>query len=158
MSGGPAVSGVRRGAAAVLTTAAVAAGCVGSGVEPEVGDTLVAVAVNGEPLPATVVNWPDFHLELLADTIRFEVADAGTRYSQRRVERFTGFIGVPEIRETGTDGSVRFEGRSVTLEPFCDGPFCVDIVLMQVGGTYRARWGPVDGAEVVVEYRPVVGD
>jgi hypothetical protein len=132
------------------------AGCTGSTVEPVVSDTLVAVSVDGHPLPATVVNFPDFHLELLADTIRFGSEPLGRQYAHRRVERFTGFIGVPETRETGTEGSVRFEGRTVTLEPFCDGPFCVDIVLMQAGDGYRATWAPADGVEVIVEYRPVL--
>jgi len=125
--------------------------CTGSATEPEVLDTLVAVSVDGRALPATVVNWPDHHLELLADTVRF--GDEG--YSQRRLERFTGFVGVPEIRETGTEGSVRVEGRSITLEPSCDAVFCVDIVLVRVGSRYWATWTPVEGVEVVVQYRPL---
>lgn len=134
------------GAMAVLGLA-----CTGSATGPHALDTLVAISVDGEPLPATVVNWPDHRLELLADTVRF----SGDRYAQRRVERFTGFIGVPEIRETGTDGSVRVQGPFITLEPSCDALFCVDIVLVRLGSRYRATWAPVEGVEVVVEYRPL---
>ena len=134
------------GAMAVLGPA-----CTGSTTGPHALDTLVAISVDGEPLPATVVDWPDHRLEFLADTVRF----SGDRYAQRRVERFTGLIGVPEIRETGTDGSVRVQGPFITLEPSCDALFCVDIVLVRVGSRYRATWAPVEGVEVVVEYRPL---
>lgn len=143
-----------RGAALVAAMTVTGLGCTGSTTEPQVADALVAVAVNGEPLPATAINWPDYHLELLADTIRL----TWEGYTQRRVERFTGFIGVPEIRETGTAGSVRFDGRSITLEPYCDALFCRVMVLVQDGGTYRETWRPTEGVEVVVEYRPILED
>lgn len=131
--------------------AALGLACNGSTTEPEALDTLVAVSVDGQALPATVVNWPDHHLELLADTVFF--SDVG--YTQRRVVRFTGIIGVPEIQETGTQGNVRVEGRSITLEPSCDALYCVDIVLWRVGSRYWSRWAAAEGVEVVVEYRPL---
>jgi hypothetical protein len=138
-----------RGLAMTGALALLGLGCTGSTTEPEVLDTLVAVSVDGQALPATVVDWPDHHLELLADTVRF----SGESYTHRRITRFTGLIGVPEIREIGTDGSVRVEGRHITLEPSCDALFCVDIVLVRVGSRYWATWAPVEGVEVVVEYR-----
>ncbi len=138
-----------RGFSVTCALATLGLACTGSTTEPEMFDTLVAVSVDGQSLPATVVNWPDHHLELLADTVRFN----GKTYAHRRVERFTGFVGEPEIRETGTDGSVRVEGRSIWLEPSCDALFCVDIVLVRVGSRYWARWTPEEGVEVVVEYR-----
>ena len=131
--------------------AALGLACGGSPTEPGALDTLVAVSLDGESLPTTVVNWPDFYLELLADTVRF----SGESYAHRRITRFTGIVGVPEIRETGTDGSVRVEGRSITLEPSCDALFCVDIVLVRLGSRYWATWAPAEGVEVVVEYRPL---
>jgi hypothetical protein len=141
----------RRWGGLAITGALAALGlaCGGSPTEPGALDTLVAVSVEGESLPATVVDWPDFHLELLADTVRF----SGETYAHRRTTRFTGIIGVPEIHDTGTDGSVRVEGRSITLEPSCDALFCVDIVLVRVGNRYWATWAPTEGVEVLVEYR-----
>jgi len=93
-----------------------AAACGGTSEPEEPGFTIAAFSVDGSPLPADLVNWPDFHLELLADTIRIL---PGKRWDRVRVERFTGFVGVPEIRRYERSGHVGLVWDATVLIPDC---------------------------------------
>lgn len=114
--------------------------------------SLVAVSVEGNALPAVVVSWPDHHLELLADTVRFFRDD---RWARVRVERFTGIDGVPGIRREERTGTAVRLGTRILLVPDC--PPDADCVpgeeLEPVAGGYELEWRYSAEIRVTILYR-----
>lgn len=131
--------------------AAAALACGGS-TDPDLPlESLAAAAVEGNALPATAVSWADYHLELLADTVRFL---PGRRWERVHVERFTGFVGTPEVRRLESDGTVEwFQGR-IYLNPTC--PPDADCIpgeeLEPVAGGYELSWQVAPETWVTVRF------
>lgn len=147
-----------RKTAAVLAGLLPGVGACGGATGPEWGTfTLAAVSVDGEPLPATLANWPDYHRELLGDTIRLR---SGDRWDRVRVERLTGFSGVPDTTTWETEGRVVAMGVLLMLAPDCspDASCLAGDVLVPVDGMYRIDEPVSPEIQVAVLYRRIGSD
>lgn len=109
-------------------------------------------SVGGQPLPATVVNWPDYHLEFLADTIRFTGND---RWERTRRERFTGLAGT-QLRTETLDGTATFGPWRVILQPTClpdTGDCLPPLEFVPVNGTFLLEYPVTPDSTVLLRYR-----
>lgn len=136
-----------------LLLAALAAVSCGGGTGPELpGLVLAADAVDGGPLPATLVSWPDYHRVLVADTIRFVM---GERWERVRVESFTGITGLPQLQRHAQAGRAVTVPAGIFLAPDCppDADCLPGELLVREDGGYvlEETHGPQD--PVAVHYR-----
>lgn len=132
-------------------------GCKGPTLPDPPLTALYLVSVNGEALPATVVSWPDHQLEFLADTVRFH---RGDRWGRERTERFTGFVGVPEIRVLAEGGIPIFEEDRIVLSPGClpEADRLPAQILIPAGEGYTMEWWVTADVSVVLRYRVLEND
>jgi hypothetical protein len=116
------------------------------------GDGFYLAAVGNEPVPATVVNWPDYHLVFLADTIRLT---GGDRWTRTRSEEFTGLTGVPQATTTEQSGTALFGPWRVVLQPDCppDADCALPLELVPQDGEYLMEYRLNPDSSVVLHYR-----